>query len=392
MSEPGPTRVGPWDRAPAMLLIALLAIRVITVVLLIADARTNPVEDPDVQRAERIVTSPARPYRDFPVEYMPLETAILNVIAGDGFAATATRFALLAFAADLAAAAAIAYGWGHRPALVYLAVGSPLLGFAYLRFDYVPMALAAWAMAVLHRRDDHPAAGVAFGLAILAKLWPVVLLPVLALQRARRTAIWAAAVLAAGGLAWFAYGGPKGPFQVLSSRGATGWANESVTGNLVWTIGRGQIYVQAGAARIGTAPAWAKAALAAVLLVALVAVWRRAASFRGEVAGAPALLAVVALLVCSPLFSTQYVVWLLPWTALAFEDDEESRRVATISAVVIALTALIHLSYLNHSPLTNVAEKLALLVRNIACVWMLVSWLGVPAMLARYRARTALAR
>ena len=118
---------GVWDRAPRATLAVLLGIRVLAAALLIADAHANPVEDPDVQRAERIVTSPATPYRDFPVEYMPLETAILFVVAGDGFEATATRIVVLSFVADLAAAAAVAFGWGRRPALVYLALGLPML-------------------------------------------------------------------------------------------------------------------------------------------------------------------------------------------------------------------------------------------------------------------------
>ena len=42
--------------------------------------------------------------------------------------------------------------------------------------------------------------------------------------------------------------------------------------------------------------------------------------------------------------------------------------------MAIALTGLIHLSYLNLSPLTNVAEKLGLLVRNLLCVWLVASW------------------
>ncbi len=388
MSGTRVNEAGIWARAPMATLAVLILIRVIAVALLITDARSNPVEDPDVQRAERIVTSPARPYRDFPVEYMPLETAILFGLAGDGMEATAIRLVILSLGADLAAAAAVAYGWGRRPALVYLALGMPMLGFAYLRFDFVPVALAAWSMAVLHRRGDHPTAGIAFAFAILAKLWPVVLLPALLLRRAKNAAIWGTAVLAAGGLAWVWKGGIKGPFQVLSFRGATGWAIESVPGNLVWTIGRGQIFVQAGAARIGTAPSWAKALLGLGLLASLVAVWRKAAGARSELAGAPALVAVIALLVFSPLFSTQYVVWLLPWAAVAFEGNEESRRVATIAAVVIALTGLIHLSYLNWSPLTNVAEKLGLLTRNLLCVWLLVSWLW-PSIAVRLRRRTA---
>ena len=41
-----------------------------------------------------------------------------------------------------------------------------------------------------------------------------------------------------------------------------------------------------------------------------------------EMAGRPALTAVAAVLLMSPLFSAQYVFWLLPWAAIAAVDDE----------------------------------------------------------------------
>ena len=171
---------------------------------------------------------------------------------------------MLALVADLAAAVGIAWGWRRRDALVYLLIGTPLLAFSYQRFDYVPIAFAVWAMALLVRRGDDPRAGVAFGLAILAKLWPVVLLPVLVLRRARRAMVGTVVTLGVAGLAWVAISGPKAPFQVISFRGATGWAIESTVGNLVWIVTGGQIYPQAGAARIGDAPSWAKGVLLAV--------------------------------------------------------------------------------------------------------------------------------
>ena len=83
----------------------------------------------------------------------------------------------------------------------------------------------------------------------------------------------------------------------------------------------------------------------------------------------------LALLVCSPLFSTQYVAWITPWAALALaEDDRDARRLAILSIAAIALTGVIHASYLTQSPLTNIAEKFGLLVRNVLCVVAVGSW------------------
>lgn len=251
------------------------------------------------------------------------------------------------------------------------------MAFSYQRFDYVPIALAAWALAVLVRRGDDPRAGVLFGLAILAKLWPVVLLPVLLIQRSRRAIVGAVATLGVGGLAWVAISGPKAPFQVISFRGATGWAIESTVGNLVWIVTRGQIYPQAGAARIGGASTWAKALLLIVLAVSLLLIWRRANREDRGLMGSTSLAAVLALLVCSPLFSTQYVAWMTPWAALALaEDDRDAHRLAVLSIAAVAITGMIHASYLTQSPLTNIAEKFGLLLRNVLCVIAVGGWVS----------------
>src|SRR5919108_5128509 len=126
-----PDRPGVLTEAPTWVIAALIVFRVLVVATIIVDASKHEISDPDVQRAERIATSPARPYRDFPVEYMPLETSMIELIGGDGFAATAIRLSLISFAGDMAAAAGVAWGWGRRPMAVYLLLGLPLLSFIY---------------------------------------------------------------------------------------------------------------------------------------------------------------------------------------------------------------------------------------------------------------------
>jgi Glycosyltransferase family 87 len=380
MSSPQSEPRGLLRQVPTALLVGLVAFRVVALVLVIADAERSPMRDPDVLRAERIATSPATPYRDFPVEYMPIETGAIELIGGDGFVATSVRLAVIAFVADLAAAGAVAWGWGRRPAAVYLLVGIPLLSFMYQRFDPVSVAFAAWGLAWLKNRGDGVVAGGALGLAIMAKLWAVALLPLLLFRRAWRTAAGIAAVGVGIGAAWYAVGGPKAPFQVLSFRDATGWSVESVVGNVLWIVTRRQIGPQAGAIRIGDAPTWAKGLLLLALLACEWVIWRRALRDRRDPTGGTTLVAVMTLMVLSPLLSTQYFAWTLPWIAVAFEGDDRERRVATLAAVAIAITGLLHLSYLNESPLTNVAEKWFLLLRNAVCVAVVVSWLRPFAM------------
>lgn len=364
------------DTAPRGLVWGLVVVRLVTLALVITDANRNPVTDVDVVRAERIATSPARPYRDFSVEYMPLETAVIEIVAGDGPPATATRLAILAFVGDLAAAAALAHGWGRRPAAIYLLLGLPLLTFMYQRFDPVAVALAAWALALSARRRD-VVSGALLGLAVLAKLWPIVLVPALWIRRRWASLAAGAAVGIAGGAWWFLWGGPKGPVQVLTFRGAVGWSVESVVGNIIWILTAGHGSLEAGAIRIGVAPTWAKALLLAGLIATETTLWIRARQDR-DLAGGTALTAVTALLVFSPLFSIQYSAWLLPWAAIAFDGDAEERRIATLAAAVIAMCGVLSLSYQSAAPATDVLEKWLLLVRNATCVGVVALWITRP--------------
>ena len=354
--------------------VALVAVRVLVLALVVLGAGRRPVTDVQILQVERIATSPATPYRNFPVTTMPLETATDRTIGGDGASATVARIALLAFIADLAAASALALGWGRRPAIVYLLLGLPLLSFIYLRFDLVSVALAAWAIAWTKHRGE-ALGGAALGLAVMAKLWPLALAPVLVIRRAWRPAVAGfAAVVVVLGAAWYLTGGPKGPFQVLTSAGVRGWHVQSTVGSVLWIAGRGIPVVEADALRVGLAAPWMKGLLFLGLLVCEVAIWRRAAGTDRDPSGGAALAAVVALTVFSPRSSLQYAAWFLPWTALAFEGDDGEERTATIAAVAVALTGLIALAWPDQIVVPSAWMKLLVLARNAAAVGVLISW------------------
>jgi len=354
--------------------VALVAVRVLVLALVVLGAGRRPVTDVQILQVERIATSPATPYRNFPVTTMPLETATDRTIGGDGASATVARIALLAFIADLAAASALAWGWGRRPAIVYLLLGLPLLSFIYLRFDLVSVAAAAWANAWTKHRGE-ALGGAALGLAVMAKLWPLALAPVLVIRRAWRPAVAGfAAVVVVLGAAWYLTGGPKGPFQVLTSAGVRGWHVQSTVGSVLWIAGRGIPVVEADALRVGLAAPLMKGLLFLGLLVCEVAIWRRAAGTDRDPSGGAALAAVVALTVFSPRSSLQYAAWFLPWTALAFEGDDGEERTATIAAVAVALTGLIALAWPDQIVVPSAWMKLLVLARNAAAVGVLISW------------------
>ncbi|TMK37925.1 MAG: DUF2029 domain-containing protein [Actinobacteria bacterium] len=370
----------------------LVVVRILVLALVVLGAGRHPVTDVHVLHAERIATSPATPYRNFPVATMPLETATDRTIGGAGAAATAVRIAILAFLADLATAAALAWGWGRRPAIVYLVLGLPLLSFIYLRFDLVSVALAAWAVAWTRHRGE-ALGGAALGVAVMAKLWPLVLAPILWTRRAwRPAAAGFAVVVFVLGAWWYLTGGPKGPFQVLSSADVRGWHVQSVVGSVLWIAGRGIPVPEADALRIGFAAIWMKAVLFLGLLGCEVAIWRRAAGPDHDPAGGTALAAVVALVVFSPQFSMQYAAWFLPWTALAFEGDEGDGRTATIAAVVAVLTGLIALAWPDQVAAPTGWVKLLVLARNVATIGVVISWFAtarVPSPSERSGARVS---
>jgi len=354
----------------------LIAIRVVVLALVLIGAARGHVSDPVILRAERVATSPATPYRAFPVGTMPIETLTDRVLASGGPGAGVALIAIVAFLADLAAAWAGRWGWGLRPATVYLLLGLPLLSFLYLRFDLVSVALAAWGIAWVRHRDD-PLGGAALGLASMAKLWPVVLLPIVWMRRTWRPATIAfGAVVLVVGAWWYLTGGPKGPFQVLTFQGARGWDVQSSVGSALWIVGRGTPVPEFDVLRVGDAATWTRGLLLLGLLACELAIWRRAAEpGRDDPAGGAALAAVAATLVFAPQLQPQYTAWLLPWTAVAFEGDDVDQRTAILGGLAVALTGVIAVGWPDTGSAPGSWLKVVVLARNLAAMGVLVSWI-----------------
>jgi hypothetical protein len=126
-------------------------------------------------------------------------------------------------------------------------------------------------------------------------------------------------------------------------------------------------------------PGLAEPLLGLALLALLGLVWWGASREpRRDPFGATSLAAVAALLVCAPLVAAQYVAWLVPWTAVAFEADEPEREVAVASTFAIVLTGLTQLVTIGE----GWVDAWLLLVRNLSLVAVVGLWL-VPALLPR---------
>jgi Glycosyltransferase family 87 len=379
----GDRRTSVFSNPPVVIVLALVAVRIVVLVATLQADRTRPVRDDDVLRFGQIATATGTPYRDFPVEYMPVELLTIRAIAGDGASATAVRLALISFAADLAAVGALWYGWGRRGASMYLLLGLPLQTFILFRVDPVAVAMAAWSMALARRRRDGPAGGL-LAAAVLTKLWPVVLVPWFLVSARWRVTAWFAATGAVGLAVWVALGGIRAPWQVLTFRGAHGWAVESTIGNVVWLVTGGPIRLEAGAVRTGDASVAVQAILVAAIAGVLTLVWVRARRDATDPAGGPALVAVTALIAFSPLFSVQYSCWLVPWAAVASLGGRRERTAAILAAAIVAMGGLLAILYGNATVTIIGSIKLLLLIRNALCVGLVAFWL-----LARSPARAS---
>ena len=355
-------------RPSTLLIVVLIGVRVL--VLLLAIHRAPTTADEDVHRFRQISQTEGRPYRDFPVEYAPLEVLAIEAIGRPSIAATATNLVVLSFALDLAAFAAVVIGWGRRAGTMYLLLGLPLLGFLYYRLDPLPVALAVAGFA-LARKGDGRLGGVALALACLAKLWPLVLVPALLIDGRRRAFGWFAGAFGLGLAGWIAFGGIDALRQVATFRSAGGWSIESTVGAVVWTVTGGSVRLEAGSARTGTVTDWARIALAIGMLVAFAAVWIRARSRDQRSSGEAATGALGALLFFAPLFSVQYASWLLPWGAVAGDEREGRASTAIVLAICVCTGATIPLATaVATQGLPVGALQALLLVRDGLCAWL----------------------
>ncbi|HEY2311159.1 MAG TPA: glycosyltransferase 87 family protein [Gaiellaceae bacterium] len=284
------------------------------------------------------------PYRDFSLEYPPgfLLPALAPTATApaDDFGAYVRGFdrwmagagvALLVFAA-FGLTALRAERKQFALALGFIALSPLLVGLLmFSRFDLWPTALAVGGLSALLAGRDRTG-GALLGAAIAAKLWPVVLVPLALVWVWRRhgraaTVKWSAivvgtcaaffvpfAVLAPGGLGHSFGLQIDRPLQ-LESLGSTVLLAAHSLGGLGVT--EASTY---GSANIVAHGATAMADASAVAqLLALCAIW--VAFARGPARGdrlAIASAACVAVFIAfGKVFSPQYLIWLIPFVALA---------------------------------------------------------------------------
>jgi uncharacterized membrane protein len=305
------------------------------------------------------------PYRDFPVEYPPLPLVLMLVprLAVDSLAAYRVVLGLL-----LGALFLVTCGAGARLSVVTAMSGSPdpvwrrmawlALAIGPLlcsRFDLLPAALVACALYAFVRRRD-VVAGVLFGLAVMTKLYPLLLLlPVLAFlwgggERRRALAIGGAVAVAALAVAApFLLTAPEPFMRAVGLYGERPLHFESQLGAVVLALeGPAALVRSYGSSNVMT-PLWLGRLADLSLLVGMLAVaagalraggtLRRASDEeRSSVVIGWIFVALVAILCLSKVLSPQFLIWLLPLCAVF--PALQGRRIFALTLLTAVLTHL----------------------------------------------------
>jgi uncharacterized membrane protein len=274
------------------------------------------------------------PYRDFYLEYPPgaVPMFVAPTLAGE----YGRTFRLLAGGLGAATVVVLAVtlatlGASRRRlwcAVLAAGVAPPLLGVVYvINFDVWPAFLTAAALLLLSR--SRPVAGAAvLGLAFVAKVYPVVLLPLVLVQgwrmggrRGLVAPLAAFGATAAAVVLPFAALAPGGVGYSLSVQARRPLQIESLGSSLLLAAHQlglygGSVNSTGNSQNLSGGLAQALAALSTVVLVAaLVSTWFLFARGRVTFATASAA-AVTAFVAFGRIGSPQYLVWLVPLVLL----------------------------------------------------------------------------
>lgn len=320
------------------------------------------------------------PYIDQPLEYPPLtglqmwSTALVTRAWGGGLLVFYNLNAGLNAAFVVATLSILRRLKLPTSRQLWWAGAPPLVLYASLNWDPLPVLLTVLAVA-LHVEGRDGAAGVAAGLGAAAKLFPVLVVPLVVAARLRQRN-WRAAGHHIGGaaVAWaavnvpLAFVAPEGWsrfFEVNRERGAS-WST-------LWAVADqlGGVALDRQALNRASALAFAAGALA-VLVIGL----RR----RRPATTWTLLLPLLAwFLVTNKVFSPQYDLWLVPLLALLLP------RVAPFGVFVVADLAVFaaEFGYLGgragwEPPLGYGLLGVAVVLRAAALVWIIVASLRGP--------------
>lgn len=313
----------------AIVLLGILA-------LLFALDLYGPSRHGDVDLYHRYAVSfwdTSHPFRALPAEYPPLAVLAFTFTALPPGTEYAGIFGFWMAGLFLAGFWLMDRLFDRRTAglyLVYLGVGAA--GTLLSRYDLMPAVLTVVALAAA-RRGKFTAAYVLLAVGGLLKLYPLVLVPAIAIEQQRRLGgglsprravvggvVRAVAVVGAGFGVAYVLAGPDAAGAIQFARGRPVQV-ESITASLLWLISALGPMVQFDHSfnsynLLSTASGPVSAMVSLAMLAGLAwIVWRQA---RGELNLERAALALVVVLVAgNRVLSPQYMIWILPLVAIA---------------------------------------------------------------------------
>lgn len=363
------------------------------------------------------------PYRDFPLNYPPTAVPVFLVpalLAGTGDAATygaryAANFELLMLLCGvLASVFVVIAAWQVGVSRIRLSVVAAFIGVSPLligpvilsRFDLWPAALTAGALAAV--AAGRPRIGaIVLAVAVMAKVYPWVIAPLLLIYAWRKRGgseafVCAALGLGTGSLTLLPFlAGASGVVAALTDAAQRPLQVETLGASLLivlhW-LANLPVEVVSNFGSQNIAGSAAEAILVvqlALLLGALVVIWLRYARGLDEgavgreeegflLAAAAAVFAYVAL---GKVLSPQYMVWLIPMAPLVVGR----RGVVGMGATALALLMTVDYfprRYFEYVRLEDAGPAFVVFLRNVVLV-VLTAALTVPLEWARARARRA---
>ena len=334
------------------------------------------------------------PYRDFAVEYPP--GALPVFLAPTFMLDYDNAFGWIMCALGLCCLALVVLAGAPWWSVAFVAVSPLLLGFmAASRYDFWPAALLAASLAAL-LADRHRLGWGLFGAAVTAKLYPLVVLPLVVLWTLRRrgggelsrsAAIGAAVVVVV--YLPFLVVAPHGLWESVWGQLSRPLQIESLASSLLTTFGHPVVVSSHGSQGIdghGTLAALSSVVQVAVLVALWVAFARGTADRERFVRYSAA--CVCAFVAFGKVLSPQYLIWLVPLVALV----GGRRGIAAVALLVAALVATQAWFPDHYWDYVRTGDRAwIVLVRNLLLV-ALVAVLTLPGRLSTSGARRTLAR
>ena len=368
-------RVGLWDaagheidRLPLPVLLAAPGVILLTVAVALPEpVRLGFTIDLEIYRRYAVaLLAGFAPYGDIPVEYPPLALVpmVLPLLGSPSAGAVDLAAYTWRFAAVAAALAVVTGGlvWAATGSRRAVALWGLLVSLSWVsaafRYDLWPVVPMLGGVVLARRRPG--LAGLALGAGTMLKLFPAVLVPLVAIAALVRRdvpgaarAVAAFGVIVAGivGWAWLAAGAQS--LDWLRYQGERGLQLESVGASVLlaahvfvglpldrnFDFGAVQV-VGPGSAQIAAAAPWLQAAMLAGAIALAARRFRLDQAGLGRVPLESLALACVAAiggpLLVAKVLSMQYVLWLLPLVPLL------RARLATVGVVLAAMTTAVY--------------------------------------------------